>query len=250
LILDVSDLKYTYTNKSVIKNINFSVNKGEILAIMGVNGAGKSTLLKCINKILIPKTGNVIVNSKNIIELNLRDIAKLIGYVSQNCSYNSLTVFDHILLGRKPYINWDVSEKDLDIVNDIIKLLKLENYILRYVDQLSGGERQKVFIARALAQTPEILLLDEPTSSLDLKNQIEVIDTLQKIVKIRNTTIVVTIHDLNLAMRFADKFLLLKDGEIFSFGDIKTITKETIEEVYKIPVIVEKVGNQQIVIPA
>ena len=149
-------------------------------------------------------------------KLSRRELAKRIGYVAQRREQLNTTVFDAVLLGRKPYIQWEASSKDLETARKALSILELEEYSLRYFDELSGGEQQKVMIARALAQEPDLLLLDEPTSNLDLKNQLEV-----KIIKDRcrrADCAVVSMHDLNLAIRFADKFILLKNGEIFAAG--------------------------------
>ncbi|EJO5348244.1 ABC transporter ATP-binding protein [Clostridium botulinum] len=247
--LSVNNLKFKYKSEYVLEDVSFSVKKGECLAILGTNGTGKSTLLKCLNRILKAENGKVFIENTDISTLNRIELAKQIVYVSQqNKSYRS-TVFDTILLGRKPYIKWDVTKKDLDIVNNTMKMLKLQHLSLKYTDELSGGQLQKVLIARALVQDPKVLMLDEPTSSLDLKNQLEVIKIVKKITKDKQIASVVTMHDLNLALRFADKFMFLKDGKVFSFGGIEIMTSENIEKVYSVPVKIEKYNDMPIVIP-
>lgn len=249
MILSVQGLDFKYPSHSVLKDVSFSLGKGECLAVLGTNGAGKSTLLKCLNRILKPQKGSVIIEKDDVKGLSSIELAKKIAYVSQsNQSFRS-TVFDTVLIGRKPYIKWDATKEDLDIVNKAIEMLELEEYSLRYIDELSGGEFQKVLIARALTQEPKVLMLDEPTSSLDLKNQLEVINIIKKVVISKNISAVVTIHDLNLALRFADKFILLKDGEIFAAGGIEIMTMENIEHVYSVPVRVEQFNNIPVVIP-
>lgn len=249
MILSVKDLAFAYPSRSVIKNINFSISKGDFLAVLGINGAGKSTLLKCINRVLKPHKGVVYVQNDEISKLSRREVAKRIGYVAQRNDTIRSTVFDTVLLGRKPYIQWEASKSDLEIVHDALKALDLSEYALRYLDELSGGEQQKVVIARALAQKPELLLLDEPTSSLDLKNQLEVANIIKKVTKEHQMAAVVTMHDLNLAIRFADKFLLIKDGEIYAAGGIEVMTPENIEKVYSVPVIIKKIDEIPVVIP-
>jgi iron complex transport system ATP-binding protein len=249
MILSVQGLGFKYPSQNVLKNVSFSLEKGECLAVLGTNGTGKSTLLKCINRILKPQKGTIIIDKYEIQKLNQVELAQKIGYVSQSNQCFRSTVFDTILIGRKPYIKWDVTKKDLDIVNKAIKMLELEKYSLRYIDELSGGEFQKVIIARALAQEPDVLMFDEPTSSLDLKNQLEVIDIIKKVVKSKGISAVVTIHDLNLALRFADKFVLLKDGKIFAAGGIEIMTSENIEHVYSVPVKVEQLSNTTVIVP-
>ncbi|WP_432409156.1 ABC transporter ATP-binding protein [Wukongibacter sp. M2B1] len=249
MILTVQGLDFNYPSHRVLKDISFSVEKGECVAVLGTNGTGKSTLLKCINRILKPQKGAVFIGENEIQKLKQTDLAQRIGYVSQSNQSFRTTVFDAILIGRKPYIKWDVTEKDLDIVNKIIEMLELEKYSLRYIDELSGGEFQKVLIARALAQEPDILMFDEPTSSLDLKNQLEVIKIIKEIVKSKGISAVVTIHDLNLALRFADKFILLKEGKIFAAGGIEIMTSQNIEFVYSVSVRVEHLKNTVVVVP-
>ncbi len=249
MILSVKGLAFDYPSRSVIKNISFSISKGDFLAVLGINGAGKSTLLKCINRVLKPHKGAVYIKDDEAFKLSRRELAKRIGYVAQRNENIRTTVFDAVLLGRKPYIQWEASESDLEIVQDALSTLELSEYALRYLDELSGGEQQKVIIARALAQKPELLLLDEPTSSLDLKNQLEVANIIKKVAKEQQMAAVVTMHDLNLAIRFADKFLLIKDGEIYAAGGIEVMTPENIESVYSVPVIIKKVGEIPVVIP-
>ncbi|MDK2918388.1 MAG: iron complex transport system ATP-binding protein [Candidatus Petromonas sp.] len=249
MILSVRGLGFKYPSHEVLQNVSFSVEKGECLAVLGTNGTGKSTLLKCINRILKPQKGTVLIDKHEVQKLSQVKLAQKIGYVSQSNQCFRTTVFDTILIGRKPYIKWDVTKKDLDIVNRTIKMLGLEEYSLRYIDELSGGEFQKVLIARALAQEPKILMFDEPTSNLDLKNQLEVINIIKKVVKSKQISAVVTIHDLNLALRFADKFILLKNGKIFAAGGMEIMTSENIEYVYSVPVKVEHLRDSIVVVP-
>ena len=182
MILSVNELAFAYPSHSVLRGVNFSICKGDFLAVLGVNGAGKSTLMKCINRVLKPCAGAVFIRNDEAGKLSRREIAKRIGYVPQSQESVSTTVFDAVLLGRKPYIQWGASQGDLEITRRALKMLDLEEYSLRYLNELSGGEQQKVIIARALAQEPDLLLLDEPTSSLDLKNQLEVLRLIKGVV--------------------------------------------------------------------
>jgi len=249
MILSVQGLTFKYPSRSILRDINFSVEKGECLAILGTNGAGKSTLLKCINNILKAQSGTVLIESDEVFKLTPIKLAQKIGYVSQQQVSMRTTVFDSVLLGRKPYIKWNISKEDIEIANKAIKMLNLEDYSLRYLDELSGGELQKVVIARALAQEPEVLLLDEPTSNLDLKNQLEVIRNIREIVKTQQIAAIMIVHDLNLAIRFADKFVLLKDENIFAIGGPEVMTSENIESVYAVPVAIEKCRDTLVVVP-
>jgi iron complex transport system ATP-binding protein len=173
MILSVDGVEFRYPSHLVLKDVKFEVDNGDCLAILGTNGVGKSTLLKCINKILKPQQGVITIEKDEVFKLSRREVAQRIGYVSQRHEGGRFTVFDAIILGRKPHITWDVTARDMEIVNRIIKILGLEEFSLRFIDELSGGELQKVVIARALAQEPRVLLLDEPTSNLDLRNQLD-----------------------------------------------------------------------------
>lgn len=249
MILRVNNLEFSYNSYPVLNNISFEVNKGEFLSILGNNGAGKTTLLKCINRILSPRKGVILIDGKSLYSLPPNEIAKKMGYVPQRQENFGLTVFDMVLLGRKPYIKWDISQRDLLVVERILGLLDLKKLALKPLEQLSGGELQKVFIARALAQEPEVLLLDEPTNNLDLRNQIEVMRIIREITKKSNITSIVVIHDINLALRFSDKFLLLKENTIFAYGGLDVITPENISSVYGIRVSIERINDIPVVIP-
>ena len=160
-----------------------------------------------------------------------------------------MTVFDAVLLGRRPHIRWDVTEADIQIVEAAVRMLNLEDLTLRYIDEMSGGELQKVSIARALVQEPRVLLLDEPTSSLDLKNQLEILGIIRSVTTEHNVAAVMTMHDLNMALRYADRFILLKDGVIHAAGGPDVVTPETIEAVYGVPVTVERYNGFRFVVP-
>lgn len=249
MILSVNGVMFRYPSHLVLNDIEFEVDSGDCLAILGTNGVGKSTLLRCINKILKPQQGVISIEKDEVSKLSRREIAQKIGYVSQRQESGRFTVFDAVILGRKPHITWDVSERDMEIVNKIIKILGLEPFSLRYIDELSGGELQKVVIARALAQEPKVLLLDEPTSNLDLRNQLDVLKIINKVVQDQQIAALVTMHDLNLAIRFANKFILLKQRTIFAAGGVEVITPDNIEEVYAVPVAVERFQKIPVVVP-
>lgn len=249
MILDVRRLAANYGRQPVFSGIDFTLRENELLAILGPNGAGKTTMLKCINGILKPKTGAVLIEGADILRMPAALIARSIGYVAQNQEPARLTAFDAILLGRKPHMGWRVAEKDLRIADAAVKRLGLEKLALKYTDQMSSGELQKVSIARALVQEPTVLLLDEPTSSLDLKNQLEILRTIRMAITSHPVGAIMTMHDLNLAMRFADSFLLLKDGRIHAGGDISGITPEMIKEAYGVDVRIITMQGCPVVLP-
>ncbi|MFZ6030797.1 MAG: ABC transporter ATP-binding protein [Chloroflexota bacterium] len=249
MILSVRGLKFHYPGRPVIEDASFSVAQGELLAVLGTNGTGKTTLLKCLNRILKPAAGVVLIGNESVASLSRNALAQRIGYVEQQRSGLPATVFNTVLLGRKPYIRWDITHRDMEIASQALETLGLSDYALRYLDELSGGELQKVIIARALAQQPEILLMDEPTSSLDLKNQLEVLRLIRQVTRQRGIAAVAALHDLNLALRFADRFLLLKDRSIYAAGGREIITPENIESVYSVPVAISAHNGNPVIIP-
>lgn len=249
MILNVQELGFLYRNHDVLHDIAFEVNHGEIIAILGPNGVGKTTLLKCLNKILKAKKGQIYLDGSEIKSLDTLEIARRAGYVPQRVETGRLTAFDAVLLGRRPHISWDVSERDLRIVDAIFTRLSMDNLRLSYIDEMSGGELQKIAIARALVQEPRILLLDEPTSSLDLKNQVEILSTIVGIVREHGIAAVMTMHDLNQALRYADRFIFLKDGNVHFHGDFSEVTPAIIEDVYGLPVMMGTVGGVRCIVP-
>ena len=249
MVLSVDKIEFSYGNATVLKDVNFKVKKGDFVSILGVNGSGKSTLMKCINRILKFKEGMIFVEDRDLKKMKDIEIARKIGYVPQSSETGFVTVFDAVLLGRKPYIKWDVSKKDIELTENILEVMNLEEYALRYINELSGGELQKVVIARALVQEPQILLLDEPTSDLDLKNQLEVMSIIREVSNTHNIASIVVMHDINLALRYSDKFIILKEGQVFTTGGKEVITPEIIKETYGVDVHVEKFEGIPMIIP-
>lgn len=249
MILSTEKLSFTYPGRPVLVDATFKVRQGEFIALLGTNGAGKTTLLKCLNRILRPQSGTVWMGQQDIGELNRRELAQKMGYVEQQRQGSRTTVFDAVLMGRRPYIKWEATREDLTIVDQVLERLDLSAFALRFLDELSGGELQKVTIARALAQQPEVLLMDEPTSSLDLKNQLEVLTLTREICQSGGIAVVAAMHDLNLALRFADRFILLKDGLIFTAGGKEVMTAETLNAVYDVSVAVENFNGSKVIIP-
>lgn len=248
--LEVRNLRYGYTpEREVVKGVSFSVRAGECVAVLGTNGVGKTTMLKCINRIIRPQAGEVLVDGRPVHRLSGRELAQRIGYVPQACEFADSSVFDAVLLGRKPFLQWDVTKRDLEIVQEVLELLGLEEYAHREVNALSGGERQKVSIARALAQQAPVLLFDEPTSSLDLRNQLEVLDMTKQVVRQQGLAAVVILHDLNLALRFADQFLVMKEGTVCAFGGREVVDPEMIREVYGVQAQMLEVNGRPVVVP-
>ena len=237
-LLEVQNLSFSYGDNHVLKEIELSIPENELVSILGINGAGKSTLIKCLNKIITPQTAEIKIQSMDLNELDLVEISKLISYVPQSVrSSFSMDVFDVVLLGRRPYINWRIGENDRRVVSDTLRFLNLEDFAFRKFNQLSGGERQRIIIAKAIAQEPKLFLLDEPTSDLDLKNQIQVMKKLKSLVSDTDSpkSALIAIHDINIAARFSDRIILLSDGKIVADGTpSEVLTSENIAEVFDV----------------
>jgi len=247
-MIEIKNISFSYGGNHVLKGVSFDVQPGECVGILGNNGAGKSTLITCLNKILTPKTGGVYIDNRDILKTGRLETARHISYVAQKNEISQMTVFDSVLLGRKPYIKWAVTQEDMDICNSTIGQLGMSQFKLRYIDELSGGELQKVMLARALVQQPTLLLLDEPTSNLDPKNQHEMLALVQKLARERNIFVLIVIHDLSLALRYCNKFLFIKDGVVFRYGDESVVTGESISAVYGIDSVVTEVNGRKIVV--
>ncbi len=247
-MVSVENLSFSYGRRAVLEQVGFTLEDGACLAVLGNNGAGKSTLLKCIDRILKPRSGQVRIDGKNVFAMSGAEMARSVAYVAQDSGAPDMTVFDAVLLGRKPYIKWDITAQDRQIAAETLARMRLEHLALRQVSELSGGEAQKVMLARALAQEPRLLLLDEPTSSLDPRNQHEVLQLVRRVAGERRICIVTVLHDLNLALRYCDRFLFLKDAGVYASGGQEAMTPENIEAVYHMHVhIIESMGIRVIV---
>ena len=232
--LAITDLSFGYNGKATIKDVFLEVERGEVVSLVGPNGAGKSTLIKCIDRILRPQRGTVLVDGKAASLMGSKDFSRMMGYVPQSTKeIFPYTVFDIVLMGRRPHIGWRVTGGDVKVVAKTLKFMGIEQFASRYFDELSGGEKQKIAMARAIVQEPEILLLDEPTSNLDIKHQLEVMRTVRLLVEKGGISAIMAMHDLNLASRFSDKIVMLKDGRVFEMGRPESVLiPENIEKVY------------------
>ncbi len=247
--LKVDNINFSYNSHPVLSDTTFSLEQGQIMCVLGVNGAGKSTLLKCLNRILKPATGSVMVDQKNLFLMDQNGVARCVGYVPQRHPETRMTVFEAVLMGRRPHIRWSLSKNDYVLAEEIMEQIGISHLAMRPVSGLSGGEIQKVIIARALAQSPSILLLDEPTSNLDLKNQLDVMGLIQTLVRSRGLSAIIAIHDLNTAVRFADRFLFLKHHKVRAVSTRDGLTADMIKQVYGVDVVLETVMGHTLVVP-
>jgi iron complex transport system ATP-binding protein len=236
LTLETDKLSYTYVGYPVLQDIDIKVNEGEILGILGPNGCGKTTLLKNLNKNLSPKGGKVLLDGEDLEEITKKDIAKRIAVVPQtNEVHFSFTVKDIVSMGRMPFqgLMEGMSRSDMDIVEESIARVGLTDYADRHINVMSGGERQRVIIARALAQTPDILLMDEPTLHLDINTQFDVLDLVRDLSRKDGLTVVIVSHDLGMVARYCDRVLLIKDHRILAIGTPEEVlTPENMDLVF------------------
>lgn len=236
--IKISNLSYDYSKDvSVLHDITLTMEGPNLICIVGPNGVGKSTLIKCINGLLKPKSGEIQINGKNINEFNKKELAMTVGYVPpRTTDLFSMPVLDAIMIGRHNLQGWRNTTEDVNEIYGILKLLNIEDLAMRPFNNLSSGQHQKVSIARGLAQETPILILDEPTSNLDVKHQVYVTELLRGIAKANDMLIIMISHDLNIATKYADKIIVMAEpGKIYSYGTPKeVITQEMVRDVYGI----------------
>ncbi|MEW6374758.1 MAG: ABC transporter ATP-binding protein [Thermodesulfobacteriota bacterium] len=235
-MIEVHSISFRYHKDWVLQDVSFRVEKGEFIGVIGPNGSGKSTLLKILYRLLSPQQGEVFYELVPLKRMNRTDIAKKVAVVPQEAHLLfPFRVMEIVLMGRSPYMGHMMfeRERDLEIARKAMEWTKIFPFSERPIDELSGGERKRVFIARALAQEPEVILLDEPTTNLDIHHQIDFLDLILTLNRERGLTIVMASHDMNIASEFCDRLILLQEGRIYRMGAPgEVITQENIERVY------------------
>ncbi len=236
-MIEVKNVKAGYDNKQVLNGISFTVDKGECLSVVGKNGCGKSTLLRAMCGI-IDFEGEVIIDGVDLKKYKSKDLARKVCMLSQSTHiYFNYTVYDTVMMGRYPHqkggVFGGISKEDRIAVEEALSVVDIYDLKDEFIDELSGGQLQRVFLAKVIAQDPEILLLDEPTNHLDLNYQIELIKFLKVWIKEKGKTVVGVIHDLNLAMELSKKTLLIGSGEVIAYGEnLKVFTSNSFKEIY------------------
>lgn len=242
--VQINNLDFSYRDIPVLDNISISIKKGSFYIIIGPNGSGKTTLLKLISGVEKHEQSNIHVLDKPVMHYSRKSLARNIAFVQQNQPVDfAFTVFELVLMGRSPHLGMlgVEREKDIDIAKQAISFTGVDHLTDRKLDQLSGGEQQRVFLARAICQEPQIILLDEPTASLDIAHQIRIMDLMRKLMEEKGITVVMVSHDVNLAAMYADELLLLSKGRIVKKGiPEKVLTFETLEKAYDCKLLVDK----------
>ena len=248
--IKIDDLEFSYTGTPVLKDITLDITGPQLVSIIGPNGVGKSTLIHCIDKILSPTKGVVYVNDRDVKSIPMKELAKEIGYVPYSAGNAfPLSVVDTVLMGRHPHSGWKSLDDDLDVVYSTLELFGIKDLAMRSFDELSAGQHQKVMIARGLVQEPQVLLLDEPTSNLDIKHQMEVTRILRELSVSKGIQVIMISHDLNIAAKYSDNMIMLCGGSVFAVGKpSEVLTKENIKAVYDVECeVVESHGRPHIV---
>ncbi|WP_295611754.1 ABC transporter ATP-binding protein [uncultured Methanobrevibacter sp.] len=247
-LFEVRNIAFSYNDEEIFSDISFSIGRGEVLCILGPNGTGKTTLIKCLNGLHDIDSGDILINGKNIKKLSFREISKHVGYIPQSHVPSfPFKVFDVVLMGRAPYLNLTDSpkEKDVKIANDALKTLGIENLKDKEYTNLSGGERQLVFLARVLCQKPDMLILDEPTSHLDFGNQIKLLEIIDNLAK-SGLSIIMSSHFPDHAFLSSTKVAIMKDKRFIDFGTPEdVVTEENLKKAYSIDVKLIELDNKR-----
>ena len=249
-MLKIENLTFRYDRSGlpVLNGADLQLNQGEIGILLGRNGSGKTTLFKNLLGINKPSGGKILFDGQNLLKMPRRERARRIAYVPQDIQFGALTVFDSILMGRVSYFGLKASQEDYVAVEKIIRDMGLESYAQRNVDELSGGERQKIAIARAMAQEPKLMVFDEPTGHLDISNEHLIFQEAKKLAREKNISILSSLHDLNQALAFGDKFFFLKNGVVKCAGGPEIITPEVIKDTYGMDVCIREIDGRPVVL--
>jgi len=249
--LSLKDLSFGYTSTKILNNMTLDVGDGQIVSIVGPNGSGKSTLIKCIDRILTPSSGSILVDRQDVTKMGRMELARTLAYVPQNSlRVFPNSVFDVVLMGRRPHLGWRGDSYDEEKVWEVLQLLGIEDLALTPFNEISGGQQQKVLIARALAQDTGVILLDEPTSNLDIWHQIDVMEIIKSLMHKQGLTAIIAIHDLNIAARYSDSIVMMKKGKIVAAGkpDI-VLNGDNLSAIYGIEANVRMLDDIPYIIP-
>ena len=241
--------RYSKYGAPVLNGASLELKQGEIGILLGKNGSGKTTLFKNILGINAPASGSIAFDGENLLKMPRRERARRIAYVPQDIHFGALSVFDSILMGRVSYFGLKASRDDYLAVERIVEDMGLQSFAHRNVDELSGGELQKIAIARAMAQEPKLMVFDEPTGNLDIANEQLILREARKLARERNISILSSIHDVNQALAFGDKFFFLKNGVVKYAGGKEIVTEEVVKDIFDIDVRFENIDGKRVMLP-
>ena len=248
-MLKVDNLHFRYSSSNpVLNGASLELGQGEIGIILGKNGSGKTTLFKNILGIEKPKSGKIIFEGENLLKMPRRERARRIAYVPQHIHFGDLTVLDSVLMGRVSYFGMKAGVEDYLAVEKILEDMQLQSFASRSAEALSGGEKQKIAIARAMAQEPKLMVFDEPTGNLDIANEHLIIEEARKLAREKNIAILSSLHDLNQALYFGDKFFLMKEGRVKYAGGKEIMTEDVIRDIFDIDVKIVTINNQKVIL--
>ncbi len=248
LKVDALHFSYGKNSQNVLSGASLELKQGEIGIILGKNGSGKTTLFKNILGIEKPKKGSVSFDGENLLKMSRRERARRIAYVPQHIHFGDLTVFDSVLMGRVSYFGMKAGREDYEAVEKILKDMGLLPFANRSAEALSGGEKQKIAIARAMAQEPKLMIFDEPTGNLDIANEQLIMEEAKCLARDKNISVLSSLHDLNQALYFGDKFFFMKDGAVKYAGGKEIVTEEIIRDIFDIDAKIVRVENQTIIL--
>ena len=237
-------------DKPILKDICLEMCNPQLISVIGPNGAGKTTLIHCLNRLLSPTKGTVLIDDEDVSGFRAKDLAKKIGYVPYTSGDSfPMSVVDTVLMGRNPHRRWNSLHEDMKVVEEALEMMDISDLAMRPFNELSAGQHQRVMLARGLAQEPEVLLLDEPTANLDIRHQMDVIRLLKKQSVRKGMMVVMICHDINIAAKYSDNIVMMRDGEIYAVGTPEhVITAENIKAVYGVETTLMNVGGRPHVI--